>query len=95
MESEGMLRHLAFFEELGKMDETDASWRSVSAGLVVLRLVDNWIADGATKSRVDSWGVSAVREAIARGAGDDADPPHAHVQSSTSSSRRRASTCMP
>jgi tetratricopeptide (TPR) repeat protein len=32
----------------------------------VLRLVDNWIAAGATKSRVDSWGVSAVREAIAR-----------------------------
>lgn len=66
MESEGMLRHLAFFEELGKMDENDASWRSVSAGLVVLRLVDNWIADGATKSRVDAWGVSAVREAVAQ-----------------------------
>jgi tetratricopeptide (TPR) repeat protein len=66
MESEGTLRHLAFFEELGKMDESDARWRSVSAGLVVLRLVDNWIAAGATKSRVDSWGVSAVREAIAR-----------------------------
>ncbi|HEY5061513.1 MAG TPA: hypothetical protein VII52_08270 [Gemmatimonadaceae bacterium] len=65
MESEGMLRHLAFFEELGTMDENDARWRSVSAGLVVLRLVDNWIADGAAKSRVDSWGVSAVREAIA------------------------------
>jgi tetratricopeptide (TPR) repeat protein len=30
-----------------------------------MRLVDNWIADGATPSRVDSWGVSAVREAIA------------------------------
>jgi tetratricopeptide (TPR) repeat protein len=65
MESEGMLRHLAFFEELGRMDENDASWRSVSAGLVVMRLVDNWIEDGATPSRVDAWGVSAVREAIA------------------------------
>ena len=65
MESEGLLRHLAYFEELGKIDETDESWRSVSAGLVVMRLVDNWIADGATKSRVDAWGVSAVREAIA------------------------------
>ena len=65
MESEGMLRHLAFFEELGKMDETDPTWRSVSAGLVVMRLVDNWIADGATPSRVDAWGVSSVREAIA------------------------------
>ncbi|HEY4218946.1 MAG TPA: hypothetical protein VGM67_17515 [Gemmatimonadaceae bacterium] len=65
IESDGGLRHLAFFEELGKMDETDASWRSVSAGLVTMRLVDNWIADGATLSRFDSWSVSAVREAIA------------------------------
>jgi len=45
------------------MDEKDAAWRSVSAGLVTMRLVDQWIADGAT-SRVDAWGVSAVREAI-------------------------------
>jgi tetratricopeptide (TPR) repeat protein len=65
MESEGALRHLAFFEELGKMDESDTTWRSVSAGLVVMRLVDNWIEGGLASSRVDSWGVSAVREAIA------------------------------
>ena len=39
--------------------------RSVSAGLVVMRLVDNWVSDGATKSRVDGWSISAVREAIA------------------------------
>ncbi|MDB4878318.1 MAG: hypothetical protein JWM41_4764 [Gemmatimonadetes bacterium] len=51
------------------MDETDASWRSVSAGLVVMRLVDSWIEDGATPSRVDAWGVSSVREAIAEVAG--------------------------
>ena len=65
MESAGLLRHLAFFEELGNMDETDPSWRSVGAGLVAMRLVDSWIEDGATPSRIDSWGVSAVREAIA------------------------------
>jgi tetratricopeptide (TPR) repeat protein len=58
-----MLRHIAFFEELGKTDETDPNWRSVSAGLVVMRLVDHWIADGAAAA--DSWGVNAVREAIA------------------------------
>jgi tetratricopeptide (TPR) repeat protein len=46
------------------MDETDASWRSVSAGLVTMRLVDNWVDERASE-RVDSWGVSAVREAIA------------------------------
>jgi tetratricopeptide (TPR) repeat protein len=61
-----MLRHLVFFEELGKMDESDASWRAVSAGLVTMRLVDQWIADGPTATRVDSWSVSAVREAIAQ-----------------------------
>lgn len=66
MESDGMLRHLAYFEELGKMDETDSSWRAVSAGLVTMRLVDAWIADGPTVSRVDSWSVGAVREAIAQ-----------------------------
>jgi len=66
MERDGMLRHLAFFEELGRMDEADGGWRSVSAGLVVMRLVDAWIADGPTASRVDSWAVSAVREAVAQ-----------------------------
>lgn len=66
MEADGMLRHLVFFEELGKMDESDVSWRAVSAGLVTMRLVDAWIADGPTASRVDSWGVSAVREAVAQ-----------------------------
>lgn len=62
----GMLRHLAFFEELGKMDENDSNWRAVSAGLVVMRLVDQWIEDGPRKSRVDTWAVGAVREAIAQ-----------------------------
>jgi tetratricopeptide (TPR) repeat protein len=61
-----MLRHLAFFEELGKMNENDSSWRAVSAGLVVMRLVDQWIEDGPRKSRVDTWAVGAVRESIAQ-----------------------------
>ena len=46
MESSGGLRHLAFFEELGEVDESDPNWRSVSAGLVVMRLVDEWITVG-------------------------------------------------
>jgi len=65
MESDGMLRHLAFFEELGRMDESEAGWRAVSAGLVTMRLVDRWIAAGST-ARLDAWSVSAVREAIAQ-----------------------------
>lgn len=64
MESTNGMRHLAFFEELGKMDESDPNWRSVSAGLVVMRLIDEWISVGTNAVRTDSWGVSAVRDAI-------------------------------
>jgi len=65
IESDGVLRHLAFFEELGRMDEGDAGWRAVSAGLVTMRLVDRWVAVGST-DRLDAWSVSSAREAIAR-----------------------------
>jgi tetratricopeptide (TPR) repeat protein len=65
IDRDGLLRHLAFFEELGRMDDTDSGWRSVSAGLVVMRLVDQWIADGPS-ARADSWSVGAVRDAIAQ-----------------------------
>ncbi|HEX8946444.1 MAG TPA: hypothetical protein VF785_25125 [Gemmatimonadaceae bacterium] len=62
MESDGMLRHVAFFEELAKLDESDPSWRSVSAGLVAMRLVDRWFA--GERSAAESWAVNAVRGAI-------------------------------
>jgi hypothetical protein len=58
-----MLRHVAFFEELGKLDESNSEWRSVAAGLVVMRLVDRWIQDGVVAT--DGWGGHAAREAIA------------------------------
>jgi tetratricopeptide (TPR) repeat protein len=64
MESDGALRHIAFFEELAKLDESDSSWRSVSAGLVTMRLVDNWLAGDSRSVAVDSWSVNAVRGAI-------------------------------
>src|SRR6476661_5269925 len=57
-------RHLPFFEELAGLDDGDASWRSVSAGLVVLRLVDAWIAEGAAAVSADGWGVRSVEAAI-------------------------------
>jgi len=59
----GLMRHLVFLEELAKTDETDANWRSTSAGLVVLRLVDHWMETGSTGG--DSWGLAAVRDAVA------------------------------
>lgn len=58
------MRHLAFFTELAALDETDASWRSVSAGLVTLRLIDAWIEEGAAAVAADSWGVRSVEAAI-------------------------------
>ena len=58
-----MLRHLAFFEELAKTKETDTNWRSTSAGLVVLRLVDQWMA--ARPGDSASWSITAVRDAVA------------------------------
>jgi tetratricopeptide (TPR) repeat protein len=47
------------------MDESDSEWPAASAGLVVLRLVDAWLGEGAHVAAPDSWGVQTVREAIA------------------------------
>jgi tetratricopeptide (TPR) repeat protein len=58
------MRHLPFFTELASLDGDDPSWRSVTAGLVVLRLVDSWIEEGAAAVSADSWGVRSVRAAI-------------------------------
>lgn len=58
------LRHAPFFEALGGMEEGDPEWPAASAGLVVLRLVDAWLLEGAHVAAPDSWGVQTVREAI-------------------------------
>src|SRR5215218_89906 len=65
MESDSNLRHLAFFEALATTDEKDPSWRALSAGLVVMRLVDDWVDTGYDTITSESWSVVAVREAIA------------------------------
>jgi tetratricopeptide (TPR) repeat protein len=65
LESDRTLRHLAFFEELAALDESDAEWRSVTAGLVVLRLVDAWMEEGPHVVTADAWGLRGVRAAIA------------------------------
>jgi tetratricopeptide (TPR) repeat protein len=58
------MRHLPFFTELAAIEDEDPSWRAVTAGLVVLRLVDSWIEEGAGIVSADSWGVRSVRAAI-------------------------------
>ncbi|MES2176242.1 MAG: hypothetical protein V4550_00145 [Gemmatimonadota bacterium] len=55
---------MPFFSELASLDENDPSWRSVSAGLVVLRLVDTWIEEGAAAVAADGWGIRSVAAAI-------------------------------
>lgn len=57
-------RHLPFFGALAELDEGDPRWRSVSAGLVVLRLVDAWIVEGASAVAGDDWGMRSVYAAI-------------------------------
>src|SRR5689334_8408800 len=64
MESESNMRHLAFFEALAATDESDPSWRALSAGLVVMRLVDDWVDAGFATISNESWSVIAVRESI-------------------------------
>ena len=58
------MRHVPFFTELATLEETDISWRAVTAGLVVLRLVDAWVEEGVSVVSADSWGVRSVRAAI-------------------------------
>lgn len=59
-----MLKHLAYFEELAAMEESDDAWLPVSSGLVVLRLVDAWLAHGPSAVAPDAFGVGAVRSAV-------------------------------
>jgi len=65
MEFGQTLKHLAFFEDLSKADECAPAWHNVSAGLVVMRLVDELIDNGPAALGRDSWTVRPVREAIA------------------------------
>lgn len=58
------MRHLPFFNALSELDEAEPSWRAVSAGLVVLRLLDAWVDEGGAAVAADGWGVRSVRAAI-------------------------------
>jgi hypothetical protein len=62
--STGKLRHVAFFEELGQCDDVQERWREVTAGLVVLRLVDAWLQQGSRSVTGDGWSMAAARAAV-------------------------------
>jgi tetratricopeptide (TPR) repeat protein len=63
-DSNERVRHLPYFTELASLEDNDPSWRAVSAGLVLLRLVDAWIEEGASAVAADGWGVRSVAAAI-------------------------------
>src|SRR5438874_1226625 len=59
-----MIRHQVYFDTLGSLKEDSASWRSVFAGLSVLRLVDSY-ADNGSSIDPASWAqLHSVRSAI-------------------------------
>lgn len=59
-----MIRHHAFFETLGALEESDPAWNSVLGGLSVLRLVDWLVADkdAGNGDRPPVAGIDGVRE---------------------------------
>ena len=59
-----MLRHLAYFEALANMQETDPEWRATTAGLVVLRLLDSWFEEGAELVADGGFSMRAAREEV-------------------------------
>ena len=61
---ERRLRHLAFFEALAGARDGSPEWAGMTAGLVVLRLVDAWAEAGTALTEHTLPGLPAVREAI-------------------------------
>lgn len=58
------LHHAAFFEALAGMEESSTAWPATAAGLVVLRLVEAWLEEGAAVAAADGWSLRAAREAV-------------------------------
>lgn len=59
-----MIRHQVYFDTLGSMKEDSASWRSVFAGLSVLRLIDSYADTGPSIDPVNWAHLHSVRAAI-------------------------------
>jgi len=59
-----MIRHQIYFDTLGSMREDSPSWRSVFAGLSVLRLIDSYVETGASVDPANWAQLHSVRSAI-------------------------------
>ncbi|HMC56867.1 MAG TPA: tetratricopeptide repeat protein [Gemmatimonadaceae bacterium] len=63
-ESDRKLRHLPFFEEIASRSEGDPEWHSAVAGMVVLRLVDAWLDEGAEFTVDEAFTIRSVESVI-------------------------------
>jgi tetratricopeptide (TPR) repeat protein len=63
---EAISRHRAFFEALDSISESHPDWFAMQAGVLVLRLVDEWLAAGSTLASDASWRIRAVNIAVDR-----------------------------
>jgi len=61
-----MIRHQAYFDTLGSMQEDSASWCAIFAGLSVLRLVDAYADTGSSIDPANWAQLHSVRAAIER-----------------------------
>ena len=59
-----MIRHQVYFDRLGSMKEGSAAWRSVFAGLSVLRLIDSYVDTGSTAAPPNWAQLHSVRAAV-------------------------------
>ena len=59
-----LLPHLAFYETLAVLDESNARWKETVAGLLALRLFDSWGEVHRRGERLQAWEVSGVAEAV-------------------------------
>lgn len=61
-----MIPHIVYFEALAGIGNEEApKWKSTVAGLVTLRLIDDWLEYGVQVVTTDLSGLKAIREAIA------------------------------
>ncbi len=59
-----MLRYLSFFNALATLDEQEPRWASVTAGLLVLRVFDDFVERGSSTVVERSTGLQAVRHQV-------------------------------
>lgn len=59
-----LLPHLAFYEALAALDESDPAWDGTVAGLLTVRLFDTWCELSRRGERVQAWETAGVEEAL-------------------------------